>query len=122
MNGSGANHVPFGPSLSAGLTCSLLRRLQRFTSVDHTINPSPRPPSGWPSQPPLTIQLPLLELRCPESFAPRCCRRRASQWGTCGRTQGDLRLFEDHNRICDFVSHYENKERWNFYYGHEFAG
>ena len=36
---SGPGHVPFGPSLSAPLACLCLRRLRRFTWVDHTTRP-----------------------------------------------------------------------------------
>ena len=71
----------FGSSLSAGLACRISRRLRRFTFVDHTVNPSTRPLSGWQSQLPLAIWLPIsrLRLHCPESFTPRRCRRRMSR-------------------------------------------
>ncbi len=61
-------HLPFGSSLSAPLACFPLRRLQRFTYVDHTT----QLPQGWQSQLLLTVRLPTqpqLRLHCPEKLS-----------------------------------------------------
>jgi hypothetical protein len=72
-------HAPFGPSLSASLACYSLRRLRRFTFVDHTIR------SWFLTASMLAVAtlisrllLPLrrVRLHCPGSFAPQSCRRR----------------------------------------------
>ena len=68
-------HVPFRSSLSASLACRPLRRLNSDSpELAIPSNPSSRPPRGWQSQHPLTVQLPAhTEPRqhCPGSFAPR---------------------------------------------------